>query len=240
MHELIPSKYKISIVVGAVLVLLVLFALYSHAENPQTTLFGPRVFLDGFAWIVSVLGVVSIALGNDRAWAFIARPWLLRLFGIPPLLGHWQGTIRSNYPRLDALRTSARDAASVRHDADSPAFVDSHPLLVREASLHVVGSLWKIKVVLVTGPAGDGHQGIRSESVASRAIRTADGAIEVWYVYRATNHDEPAGNDSAVHLGAAILTFGLGGCTGVYWTERNWNKGMNTAGRMAFSLQDGK
>lgn len=239
MHELIPSKYKISIVVGAVLLLFVSFALYSQAKNPQATLFGPRVFFDGFAWIVGVLGTISIVLGYDKAWAFIARPWLLRLFGIPPLLGQWHGTIRSNYPRVDALRTSARDASSDRKDADSPAFVDTHPLLVREASLQVVGSLWKIKVVLVTGPAGDRHQGIRSESVVSRAIRTADGTIEVWYVYRAVNHDEPAGNDTKDHLGAAILTFGVEGCTGVYWTERNWSKGMNTAGRMEFSLQEG-
>lgn len=238
MHELIPAKFKISVLVALVLVLLIIYALYFKDANKAQHLFTPNAFLAGFGWIVSILGTLSVLLGYEKPWALVARPQLLRFFGIPPMVGNWRGTIRSNYSRMDALRTSARDLGSDRIDADSPVFIDNHPLLIREASLQVVASLWKIKVILVTGPAEDRHQGIRSESVVSRAIRTADGNIEVWYVYRAVNHDEPAGNDGKDHLGAAILTFGLNGCTGVYWTERNWSKGMNTAGRMAFSLQN--
>lgn len=238
MHELIPTKLKISVLVALILFLLVMYALYFKAANNSPHLFGPNIFFDAFGWIVSFLGILLVLLGYEKPWALVARPALLRFFGIPPMLGEWRGTIRSNYPRLDALRTSAREVDSERKDADSPSFIDDHPLLVREASLQIVASLWKIKVVLVTGPAGDLHQGIRSESVVSRAIRTSEGNIEVWYVYRAVNHEEPTGNDSRDHLGAAILNFGLNGCSGVYWTERNWSKGMNTAGRLTFSLQE--
>src|SRR4249919_1465911 len=237
MHELIPAKFKISIVVAAILILLVLFSVFYEVTTNAPNLFTPDAFLKAFSWIVTALGVLSFALGFEKPWAFVARPALLRLFGIPPMLGQWHGTIESNYSRLEALRDCARNPEGPRQDADSPDFVDTHPLLGREASLQVVGSLWRIKVILTTGPAADRHKGIRSESVVSRALRAEDGSIEVWYVYRAVNLHEPTGNDSERHLGAAILTFALTSCTGVYWTERNWRKGMNTAGRMKFALK---
>jgi hypothetical protein len=236
MHELIPTKFKISIVVAVILILLVLFSVVYKVTTGSANLFSPDAFLKGFSWIVTILGVFSFALGFEKPWAIVARPALLRLFGIPPMLGQWQGTIESNYSRLEALRNCARNQDRPPCDADSPDFQDNHPLLARGASLQVVGSLWRIKVILTTGPAADSHKGLRSESVVSRALRTEDGSIEVWYVYRAVNHHEPAGNDTEKHLGAAILSFTLNGCSGVYWTERNWRKGMNTAGRMAFSL----
>ena len=57
------------------------------------------------------------------------------------------------------------------------------------------------------------------------------------YVYENTTPD-PEQTDTEFHLGAAVLTLkdenGEGVLEGPYWTNRNWTKGLNTAGLARF------
>ncbi len=59
--------------------------------------------------------------------------------------------------------------------------------------------------------------------------------LVVFYIYE-SHVSAPKNTDSDRHLGAARVTVPLEGrpvvLEGNYWTDRNWNLGLNTAGRI--------
>ena len=78
----------------------------------------------------------------------------------------------------------------------------------------------------------------RSRSIFVRATRDEeDGTVQISYLYENTT-SMPKQTDSSTHNGAARLNvIARGGrvwMEGTYWTDRNWQNGLNTAGRSPF------
>lgn len=236
MHKLLDTKAKIWVIFFAMALPYVVLALsYEHIRGTKFGSLGSWLVVG--SWTVMVVGVVASILSSEKVCSVVVRDGLLKLFGVPAFRGFYSGELRSNYSRLDALRNVARSADLLRLDADEPNFVDSIELLSARADLEVRASLWKVRVLLTTFPAQDGHMGIVSRSSVSSLERSLDEdkAIVISYLYSAVNKGHPRGNDQQQHLGAACLTIRQSGeAVGLYWTARNWQKGMNTAGEMRF------
>src|SRR5262249_51655858 len=89
-----------------------------------------------------------------------------------------------------------------------------------------------VKLTLTT----EGDYSSSSTSSVSITRSEEDGSIQLGYLYRNTTL-KPLETDSATHNGAAWLQVkqdseGQTWMQGTYWTDRNWHKAMNTAGRI--------
>ena len=60
------------------------------------------------------------------------------------------------------------------------------------------------------------------------------GDVKLYYIY-ANHTPEPVASDSSHHFGAAYVDFAGQGknmkASGLYWSNRNWTRGWNTAGK---------
>jgi len=76
-----------------------------------------------------------------------------------------------------------------------------------------------------------------SKTISVRVTRDhEDSAVRLYYLYENTTL-KPLDSDSDRHYGAACLDLkemdsGQAYLEGVYWTNRNWHKALNTAGKI--------
>lgn len=147
-------------------------------------------------------------------------PWLCRLPFVrswfPPLDGEWLASLESNWPAIQQ-----------RAEPGSP----SISLAPVKAKVTIIARLFYIRMNL----ASDDRYST-SKTIFVRATRDPeDGSVMLHYLYRNTTK-LPKPTDSDSHDGAATLNVeGVGTAIwmeGVYWTNRNWHLGLNTAGRM--------
>lgn len=146
-------------------------------------------------------------------WVFrlpIARSWF------PPLDGEWIASLESNW-----------SAIQQRAQPGSP------PVALKpvKAKVTIIARLFHIRMNL----ASDDRYST-SKTVFVRASRDPqDGSVTLHYLYRNTTK-VPETTDSDSHDGAANLSVEGQGKTvwleGVYWTNRNWHLGLNTAGKI--------
>jgi hypothetical protein len=101
-----------------------------------------------------------------------------------------------------------------------------------KATANIKSRLFFITISL---ESDDGYLKSRSNSVnVSRDEK--DGSIEIGFLFRSTI-SKPKPTDSASHNGAASLQIKRGNSgeiemEGNYWTDRNWQTGLNTAGKI--------
>lgn len=162
-------------------------------------------------------GAVVALVGQTPIFPFLCRrTWLGLLF--PPIDGEWRATLTSNWAAVSAR------AGLGNGTARTP----------------VTGTM-KIRArlffVRLNFDADDEYS--TSKTLFVRAARDAeDGSVSLHYVYRATVRD-PKTNDSDSHDGAGALTVERQGAEwrigGLYWTNRNWHMGLNTAGSIALA-----
>jgi len=74
----------------------------------------------------------------------------------------------------------------------------------------------------------------KSKSVIAGVVRDEDaGDVRIYYTYENTT-ENPVTSDCSHHFGSAYLDVVGSGkdmvLEGLYWTNRNWNSGLNTAG----------
>lgn len=135
---------------------------------------------------------------------------------LPALDGRWEGELRSNWPRTQ------------QGGASEPA-----DLLVRRATMIIKARLLSVSIVLDTE---DGYSTSRAVLVGV-ARDTASDRCRLAYVYENTTPNQDQTDESS-HLGAAMLTLDERGreviLEGRYWTNRNWSRGLNTAGIARF------
>ena len=107
-------------------------------------------------------------------------------------------------------------------------------LLPVPATVTIIARLFHIRINLTSD-----NRYSTSKTVFVRATRDAeDGSITLQYLYRNTTK-VPEATDSDTHDGAANLCVeGKGSdiwLEGVYWTNRNWHVGLNTAGKITLT-----
>ncbi|HEY9211801.1 MAG TPA: hypothetical protein VIQ29_02980 [Ancylobacter sp.] len=162
---------------------------------------------------VAGLGTVVALFGQTAIFPCICRlPFIRNWF--PPIDGKWRAELHSNWSTIQQ-RGSAGAAAQ--------------PLAPLTASVTIIARLFYIRMNLTS----ENRYSV-SKTVFVRASRDdEDGSVMLHYLYRNTTK-LPLVTDSDCHDGAANLTVERDGkniwMDGVYWTNRNWHQGLNTAG----------
>lgn len=176
----------------------------------------------------TVLAWWSIASGSASGTALAVAvagqsplfPWLCRLPLVskwfPPIDGHWNAALESNWPSIQN-----RPAPGI-----TPVLLAPVP-----ASVRIIARLFYIRMNL----ASDDRYST-SKTIFVRATRDPqDGSVTLHYVYRNSTLS-PQATDSDGHDGAGCLNVEGEGhdlwLEGVYWTNRNWHLGLNTAGKI--------
>ncbi|MEM9625342.1 MAG: hypothetical protein AAGA21_03855 [Pseudomonadota bacterium] len=174
-------------------------------------------------WAGTFLVILAIAFGaNWGLWRWLWRfDWANRVI-YPDLTGTWRGTIKSNWPSIEAMK----DAADRRRD---PFDIEKTTVDLEEKGItvRIRASWFDIHMKLETD---DGYS--KSESIMTRPERRASGDHRLFYVF-ANKTEHAKRSDSGGHRGAAIVNVEWGAepsLSGQYWTDRNWEKGFNTAG----------
>ncbi len=179
----------------------------------------------------------GVSTGSTLCTVFVLTPlwralWLFPLIRkrLPLLDGEWRGVQTSNWPIIQALKDGAK---SPRRGIDvDDAATDFPALLNTEVEVTIASTFFTIRMDLQT--AGTGYQ----NSTLKAAVLTPEtdkARGRLTYVFegrvpipRSTDVDR---FDGAADLDIRQDTGGLtlGGCV---WTNRNWSKGLNTAGRI--------
>ncbi len=163
--------------------------------------------------------------GYWAPWRTVWR-WIPALNGwLPDLNGVWLGTTGSNWPTIKKMLDGAQANSALDKEV-----LHSTPEQRDAMAVLVTASLFRLKV-----QAGLSSTDGRSHSITAKPHRDQhSGRIHLTYVYEQTSAN-PAITDEERHMGAADLTIdpeNLDVAEGVYWTRRNWQTGLNTAGRL--------
>jgi hypothetical protein len=175
-----------------------------------------------FIWKPISIGLSAAAfllwlLGQTRLFPMACRHrWTCNVF--PDLDGNWEGNLTSNWPVIEAR---GEDGAEHR------------PLLNRPSTVRIHASLLEVRMTLETKDAYSNSTTI----LVGAAKDKVTGTCALTYVFR-NETPNPKVTDEQSHFGAAVLTLKREGdelvLTGPYWTNRNWRKGLNTAGIATF------
>ena len=168
-----------------------------------------------------VMAVVAV-LANGRVFAWCCRQrWTFGVF--PDLAGEWVGELRSNWPRI-----TARGVENV----------GDIELLPRPARATITTNLFTVCMELAT----DDRYSTSRTFTSGVSKDSTTGEVAISYLYENATLD-PKSTDVSTHQGAAKLTLRREGndlvLEGTYWTNRAWNRGLNTAGVAIFRKQSG-
>ncbi|WP_133244734.1 hypothetical protein [Caulobacter radicis] len=160
---------------------------------------------------IGLASVLVVVLGQTAAFPWICKLPLVRS-QFPNIDGTWDAILASNWPLIAPLHSLPVPASSVT-----------------KATIKIVSRLFFVRVDLQSN-----DQYSKSKTVAVSVKRDPEtGAVRLHYVYENTT-SKPKETDTGHHHGAAYLDVEQVGevvkLEGLYWTNRNWTKGMNTAG----------
>jgi hypothetical protein len=155
-------------------------------------------------------GGVAYGLGQTKCFPWICRLPLLRSV-FPDIDGEWVGVTRSNWKRIES-----------RGNEPLPDLLDV------QAEVKIKARLFSITMDLVSE-----NQYSDSTTLAVRIIKEENGEAKLAYIY-SNRTKNPKPTDEQQHYGAAILDIkrknDFIALDGLYWTNRNWTKALNTAG----------
>ena len=204
--------------------LFTLFALIAAAVAVAKVALAPPETLFGW-WAPISLGISvsgGLIVGVGQSFAF---PWICRLKFIrdlsPDISGDWRATVNSNWPVIAKF-------ADLDPGAGTPVYAD----------IKVVARLLRVKIKFQSD-----NKYSRSKSVSVSVSRDEDnGDVRIYYTYENTTED-PVTSDCSHHFGSAYVD--VTGCGpemtlhGLYWTNRKWNAGLNTAGTIGWARPPG-
>lgn len=180
-----------------------------------------------FSNTIALTALIAVAIGNR--WVFC---WLWRYRGIervffPYIAGDWVGSISSNWLVVDAMRNAFVEGCS-EHD---PSELDVQRLGMKDKQVKVTVTADLFRIVLKLETTDEYST---SHTIVVRPDRNGP-VPRLFYIYK-NETAVPDNTDSEAHFGAAVLNIyqedGETTLKGLYWTARNWTKGLNTAGRI--------
>jgi SMODS-associating 2TM, beta-strand rich effector domain len=138
----------------------------------------------------------------------------------PDIDGEWHAELESNWELI-----------AQRAGLDTPRPTEEPT----RARITIISRLFLIKINLTT------EYSCSSTSSVSVTRNEEDGSFQLAYLYR-NRTLKPLETDSSTHNGAGWLQViqepnGEVWMQGSYWTDRNWHKAMNTAGRITLRRQ---
>jgi len=162
--------------------------------------------------VLAFLGETVPLIPWVASWAVVQKFFPTTL---PHLDGQWRAKLTSNWPTI-------AKAHKLPDGADGPIF----------AQVRIKVRLFTLRVELTSDTKYS-----ESKTEAVRVLRNLDdGDIRLHYIYW-NDSPEAKETDSGNHRGAASLKLKRPDgaqpfLEGHYWTNRNWEKGLNTAGRI--------
>lgn len=158
---------------------------------------------------VTISAAIVYALGQTFLFPILCRK-IFKCF--PDIEGNWASELSSNWPKV-----AEKSGIPVKSTA---------PIT---AQIKIISRLFFVKIQLASD---SGYSKSHTLSVKIWKDKE-DGRIELCYIYdNITN--SPETTDSSRHFGAACLEMHCTGKSvyfdGVYWTNRNWQNALNTAG----------
>lgn len=172
-------------------------------------------------------GLAILVLGETPIFRWVWKCACVQKFFFPYIHGEWVGTIESNWPLIDALRTAAEGKGKLKKDYDT----DDSGLETKKVTLKIHATLLTLKAEFDTEDKYN-----ESVTVACLPVRKGDmDKPSLYYVFRAKNRNQRKKTDTNQFHGAlnGVYKTELDGTPyleGIYWTDRTWDKGKNTAG----------
>jgi hypothetical protein len=141
----------------------------------------------------------------------------------PDVNGIYVGTICSNYP----LKIAMRESAVSGHRLEG-AKLDAIPLQESAVAVELRADFFRLRITVSSSPTGGTSRAVIAKPWRDRGADT----IHLSNVYLQTVN-QPSASDEAMHFGAADLEVNPADrqtISGIYWTKRRWQVGLNTAG----------
>jgi hypothetical protein len=164
---------------------------------------------------VSITGGLMLVVGQTAIFPWLCRLWGIRDF-IPPIDGKWRGEFRSNY-------------AEIAHAFDLPPPDATVPIIVR---FEIKARLFHVRIQ--TESLQPKERYMRADSTAFSIMRCSHtGRDVIHYVFDAFIGDPEVSDVDSFYGAARMVILGKGNdlrLVGTYWTDRNWQRGYNTAG----------
>jgi hypothetical protein len=165
---------------------------------------------------VSAATGLVVFLGQTGIFPLICRlPFLRKYF--PPIDGDWQVAIRSNWNVVGQLAGLPLGEA----------------LFAKQGKITITSRLFSVRIKF----QADDKYSKSSTTLVGVRRDPEHGTVELSYIYHNVTRD-PEATDSGCHYGSARIEIHDEndelGMEGEYWTNRNWNKGLNTAGLISF------
>jgi len=152
----------------------------------------------------------------------LAKAWLF-----PMLDGQWEGEVHSNWPRIKAMMEAARGDGPTFNALSDPTPTDPVAAPV-PITARIESGLLDFRITLTMSPTR------RSHTIFVKPERRPTGRPRLYYVYRQEESGTVEVSDASQHQGAAYLDYDseTDSLSGAYWTERQGELGLNTAGRI--------
>lgn len=212
MYQVIGIK---NTAIAFLVVTLAIFALINHG-NIITLLDQPANLLKALSSASSLAGVVFLILGETFIFPWICKLPIVRTY-FPPIDGAWDVTLQSNWGAIERLRGNTEVGGKI----------------TKQGQVKIFSRFFRVRMQF---EANDRYS--KSSTVCVAVQRDwQHGTIELNYIYENLTSN-PKISDCSHHNGAARVQVrdadGKVSMEGVYFTDRNWNQGLNTAGYIAF------
>ena len=175
----------------------------------------------------SISALIIFIVGNKRVFCPLWQLKPVQTFLFPYIAGEWEGKVSSNWPVAKAMSSAFIEGGEAHPSSDLDVAVIG--TVDKPIKVTIEADLFRIRMSLQTT---DDYSTSHTISVTPRRSL---GVPELAYLYQ-NDTKVPLNTDSSSHLGAAFLQImlkdGEQTMEGVYWTARNWTKGLNTAGRI--------
>lgn len=173
--------------------------------------------------------LLIIAIGQSPVFKWIWQCKLIQKLFFPYIHGKWSGTISSNWGVLAALRDAATDKGRALNINELN--YKNVGGFVKEVDVEIEATLLHISMKLIP-------RDVYSDSftVLLKPVKNGEnGYPRLYYMYKSVVR-VPHSTDTSTHFGAAWMDVIDDGheltIRGVYWTDREWTKGINTAGEL--------
>ncbi|UXT61158.1 hypothetical protein FY134_26010 (plasmid) [Agrobacterium fabrum] len=211
-----------SLVLSALVMLVVAICVgllgYGYVANPHG-------LLEWASKITLLISVTLVLLGirpvfRALHWVSFAKYWWF-----PWLDGEWRAEIRSNWPKVERMYSAAKREIPKFDSLAGPLTSDDE--LVTTASVTIETGLFDISIEIT--PHGT------DKTSRTRFVRprwSKPDRPELSYVYEQTDPTHLVPTDTRQHFGAGIVEYiaKTDELTGHYWTNRNAEAALNTAG----------
>ncbi|ASK87164.1 MULTISPECIES: hypothetical protein [Sphingomonadaceae] len=188
--------------------------------------------IPGIVWVI-LLGFAFNPIWR-KIWSWSAKiPFIPDLNDkiFPDLNGEWEMLLESNWSRQEQILEAAKDGRR-SFDIKSCDQNDLEPLMQVGLKAEIEQSWWSIKIT-VTNPRQDTPIKESQTNIVIPRKKSEGQPSSLCYFYDQTNDTDNQADDPEFSASACLsYDYKRDILEGTFWTERQWRRAMNTAGRL--------